>query len=167
MYEDAIDIRDDEKPSPSGSRPFYTSIKLDRPAWCMGCGSFLASPTWVVIQHAVFCKCCSERDRENCVGVLPLLDSPYWYAIVTNYVGLWFLCPQELHYRGHSLWRIWQARAAEERGDWETASWFLQGSKIDEGPEHAGNTTMPISASVAERSAENLAAAAANGTLAN
>ncbi len=110
----------------------------------MGCGAFLASPTWVAIRAAVFCRCCSHRDHENCVHLLPLLDSPYWYGIVQEQAGLYFLAPYDQRFRGHSLWRIWQARAAEERGDNEAAAWFLQGQKIVEGPEHCHNTPLPI-----------------------
>ncbi len=77
------------------------------------------------------------------MGLLPLLETPYWYAIVERTAGLYFLAPKDECFRGHSLWRIWQARAAEERGDYSTAAWFLQGQKVIEGPEHSNNTPIP------------------------
>ncbi len=119
------------------------TMALERAAFCMGCGSCLTSPTWHAINGAVFCRVCNGRNRENCVALLPLLDAPLWYGIIIRHSGLRFLAPVDAAFCGHSIWRIYQARAAEERGDYSTSSWFLRGAKCVTGPEHANNTPMP------------------------
>lgn len=78
-----------------------------------------------------------------CKAILQLLNNPVWQHCVEVSNGVLWLCPQEPHYAGHSLFRIDLAKTAEANRDYETANWILTHPRVTDGPETQDNTAVP------------------------
>lgn len=79
----------------------------------------------------------------DCIKLAQEYEGEGQYQLLERSNGIVWLCPQEPHYAGHSLWRILQSKVCERAHDYETANWFLAHPRVTDGPETRDNTNVP------------------------